>query len=392
MHTRGRTIWADQLDPGERPRLDPGVPESLARRPDVLVVGGGMLGVATAVACRDAGIGSVLLIEAGRLGSGASGGAAGLLVPESHQGSDPPALVELGRAGLARWRDLDAVVAGGVGFRDVDWIGLAPRPDGFVADPPPSAEWLDAAQVGQLLPGLRPAVAAVRIQHQGRVNPLRALSRLSALIPQVATGCSAIAVGASGGRVRTVSTSAGTITPGAVVFATGSPPRLDGLDLRLPASLVKGHLVVTEPVPVTLPGIVAPLATQIEDHRLLAGGTLDTDDPTVGVRADVTARIQGELAAALPPLGRVRVTHRWCCWRPRHPDGLAVIDQVPGLSNAWVTSGHYRTGILLAPAAGAALASWITTRRRPGYLQSWGMARSSMTTVTPGGTASEGRV
>jgi glycine/D-amino acid oxidase-like deaminating enzyme len=46
---------------------------------------------------------------------------------------------------------------------------------------------------------------------------------------------------------------------------------------------------------------------------------------------------------------------------------------VPGLSNAWITSGHYRTGILLAPAAGAALASWITTQRRPGYLLPWGM-------------------
>jgi glycine oxidase len=392
MKTRGRTIWADQLDPRERLGLDPGVPESLARRPDVLVVGGGILGVATAVACRDAGIGSVLLIEAGRLGSGATGGAAGLLVPESHQGSDPPALVELGRAGLARWRDLDAAVAGGVGFRDLDWFGLAPRPGGFVADPPPSAEWLDAGQVGQLLPGLRPAVAAAWIRHQGRVNPLRAVSRLSALIPQVATGCTATAVGTGEGRVRTVTTSAGTITPGAVVFATGGPPRLDGLDLLLPAGLVKGHLVVTEPVPVTLPGMVAPLATQIEGHCLLAGGTLDSDDTTAGVRADITARIQSDLAAALPPLGRVRLTHRWCCWRPRHPDGLAVIDMVPGLSNAWITSGHYRTGILLAPAAGAALASWITTQRRPGYLQPWGMTRPSMTMVSPGGAASEGTV
>jgi glycine/D-amino acid oxidase-like deaminating enzyme len=65
---------------------------------------------------------------------------------------------------------------------------------------------------------------------------------------------------------------------------------------------------------------------------------------------------------------------------------------VPGLSNAWITSGHYRTGILLAPAAGAALAGWITTQRRPGNLQPWGMARSSMTMVRPGGAASEGRV
>jgi len=167
----GRAVWADQLEPGELSVLDPGMPETLERRPDVLVVGGGILGAATAVACRDAGAGSVLLIEACWLGSGATGGAAGLLVPEAHRGSDPAALVELGRASLAQWRDLEATLAGGVGFLDLDWVGLAPHPAGFLADPPPAAEWLDAGQIGQLLPGLSPAAPGVRIRHQGRVNP-----------------------------------------------------------------------------------------------------------------------------------------------------------------------------------------------------------------------------
>src|SRR6266702_892201 len=124
----GRAVWADQLEPGELSVLEPGVPETLEPRPDVLVVGGGILGAATAVACRDAGAGSVLLIEACWLGSGATGGAAGLLVPEAHRGSDPAALVELGRASLAQWRDLEATLAGGVGFLDLDWVGLAPTP------------------------------------------------------------------------------------------------------------------------------------------------------------------------------------------------------------------------------------------------------------------------
>jgi len=362
---RGGTIWTDQLEPAERSVLDRGVPETLDRRPDVLVVGGGMLGVSTAVACRDAGAGSVVLIEAGRLGSGATGGAAGLLVPEAHQGVDPAALVELGRSSLARWRDLEAALPAGVGFLDLDWFGLAPHPEGFLADPPPAAEWLDAPAVQRLLPGLTPAVPGVRIRHQGRVNPLRALSRLAARIPQIATGCAATAIRTRGGRLLAVSTSAGVVTPGAVVFATGLPPTLDGLDLGLPADSVKGHLAVTEPVPVILPGMVAGLATQLEDRRLLIGGTLDTGDGTPEVHAEVTDRLLAELAAALPRLAPVRLTHRWCCWRPHHPDALPVVDRIPGLRNAWFTSGHYRTGILMGPATGAALARWITSDERP---------------------------
>src|SRR5947209_8050393 len=74
----GIAVWRDELTPAERAQLgrEPGViPEP---RPDVLVVGGGIVGVATAAACHEAGLGSVLVIEAGRLGSGATGGAAGL--------------------------------------------------------------------------------------------------------------------------------------------------------------------------------------------------------------------------------------------------------------------------------------------------------------------------
>jgi glycine oxidase len=383
----GATIWTDQLDPRELSALDPGVPETIDRRPDVLVVGGGILGVSAAVACRDAGAGSVLLIEAGRLGSGATGGAAGLLVPEAHQGIDPPALVELGRNSLARWQNLQAALPAGVGFLDLDWFGLAPHSEGFLDDPPPGSEWLSAGQVQRLLPGLNPPAAAVRVGHQGRVNPLRALARLAAEISQVATGCPATEVRARAGRLVAVATPAGAITPGAVVFATGLPPALDGLDLRVPSDLVKGHLVVTEPVPLSLPGMVAPLATQLEDRRLIAGGTLDTGDATAEVRSEIVERIRDDVAAALPRLSGVRVSHRWCCWRPHHPDGLPVIDRVPGLSNAWFTSGHYRTGILMGPATGAAVARWITDGQRPAEVESFTVNRS----FGPPVTASSGR-
>ncbi len=138
---------------------------------------------------------------------------------------------------------------------------------------------------------------------------------------------------------------------------------------------MKGHLLVTEPVPVTLPAMVAPLATQLEDGRLLAGGTLDADDATAAARTEVTDRIRAGLATAPPLLARVRLTRRWCCWRPRHPDGLPVIDRLPGLGNAWITSGHYRTGILMGPAAGAMLARWIASGQRPAHTEPWAIRR-----------------
>ena len=77
-------IWLDQLTAAERAELGRGAGTIPQPHPDLLVIGGGIAGVATAAACHQAGLGSVLLIEAGHLGSGATGGAAGLLTPEIH--------------------------------------------------------------------------------------------------------------------------------------------------------------------------------------------------------------------------------------------------------------------------------------------------------------------
>ena len=368
-------IWRAQLTQEERAALGRADGDVAGARPDVLVVGGGIMGVAAAAACVAAGIDSVLLIETGRLGAGATGGATGLLIPEPHQWSDPEPFVDLERASLERWRDLEQAVPGGVGLVEVDWLGLAPHEGGFAAHQPRAVQWLNPGQVDELVPGLaRPREGAL-IRRQGRVNPLRALVRLAAALPRVATGVAATGVTVSAGRVTAVTTSAGQVAPGAVVFATGRPPVLDGLTLDIPADRVKGHLLVTDPTPVRLPGIVAPVATQIEDGRLLAGGTFDVGDETPDVQPEVIEAIMDGLAAALPDLRGLGVAWQWCCFRPRHPDRRPVIDLVPGLANAWLTSGHFRTGILNAPATAAVLARWIIAGEVPAEPGTWSATR-----------------
>jgi glycine oxidase len=368
-------VWRAQLTPAERAALGRADAAVAGSRPDVLVIGGGIMGVATAAACVAAGVGSVLLIETGRLGTGATGGATGLLIPEPHQWSDPEPLVDLERASLERWRDLERAVPGGVGLVDVDWLGLAPYEGGFAAHQPRAVQWLNPGQVDEMVPGLGRPMEGALIRRQGRVNPLRALVRLAAALPQVATGVAATGVTISSGRVTAVTTSAGEVAPGAVVFATGQPPVLDGLTLDIPADRVKGHLLVTDPTPVRLPGIVAPVATQIEDGRLLAGGTFDVGDETPDVQPEVIEAIMDGLAAALPDLRGLGVAWQWCCFRPRHPDRRPVIDMVPGLANAWLTSGHFRTGILNAPATAVVLARWIIAGEVPAEPGTWSATR-----------------
>jgi glycine/D-amino acid oxidase-like deaminating enzyme len=376
-----RALWPHQLTDVELAVLQQAEPAPLDRRPDVLVVGGGIVGVATALACLEAGLGSVVLLERGHLGAGATGGAGGLLVPDVYKDSDPAAFASLGRSSLALWRELEAASPGGVGLVDLDWLGLEPHPPGLAISEASGAEHLDPQEVAQLVPGLVRQPAGVLIRHQARVNPLRALARLALRLPCALTGVEVLGAVTHGDRIFSLTTSAGEMSPGAVVFATGGPPEIYGLEVKVPSGHVKGHVLTTVPSSLRLPGTVASLATQLEDGRLLAGGTLDVGDDSSAVRPDVIAAIWSALQAELPTVSGLRIAHQWCCFRPTHPDGLPVIDRLPGLVNAWMTSGHFRTGILMAPATGRALADWIHTGRRPSQLAGLELGRFGVSEV-----------
>ena len=162
--------------------------------------------------------------------------------------------------------------------------------------------------------------------------------------------------------------------PGPLSSRRGTLPALTGLRLDIPADLVKGHLAVTEPVALNVPGSVVPVVTQVDDGRLLMGGSIDIDDTSTQVNADAIEGLRRQLVAAIPELATARFTHEWCCWRPHHPDAQPVIDRVPGLNNAWLTSGHYRTGILMAPITAALLVEWVSSGNQPERARPWGIA------------------
>jgi glycine/D-amino acid oxidase-like deaminating enzyme len=69
------------------------------------------------------------------------------------------------------------------------------------------------------------------------------------------------------------------------------------------------------------------------------------------------------------------VDYTWACFRPAHPDHLPIVDRLPGFDNVWMTTGHYKTGILLAPGTANALVTWMQTGRRPVEVEPFGLAR-----------------
>jgi glycine oxidase len=79
------------------------------------------------------------------------------------------------------------------------------------------------------------------------------------------------------------------------------------------------------------------------------------------------------MARLVPASRDLALERAWCCFRPGGFDRHLVVDRVPGLDNAWVSARHFRTGLLVAPAAARALADWIATGKRPFEVESFGL-------------------
>jgi glycine/D-amino acid oxidase-like deaminating enzyme len=209
------------------------------------------------------------------------------------------------------------------------------------------------------------------------VHPLEFAAALARQAGQVVTGVEVGERVTNRRRVVRVRTSVGEFDPDVVVFAAGTAPRPE---IPVPHELVKGHLATTEPVPFRLHSqVVTPSggALPLEDGRLLTGGTLDIGDDSPEVQPRTIGVIRRGLDQLLPAAASVAFSHTWCCFRPATPDRLPLIDRVPGVENAWFTSGHYRTGLLMAFATAEALAQWIVSGRRAPSVKKFGLERFS---------------
>jgi glycine/D-amino acid oxidase-like deaminating enzyme len=323
----GRPVWDDTAPPEDIAALDPGLPDELPKAPDVLVVGGGQVGLATAAACSRAGM-SVLLIERGRLAAGPSGRNGGFLLVDIAR-SWPDVWRRLSRRALELHRVFDETV--NFGLRTMD---LCTR-DG------------------------------VLIAAQGHANPLRIAAAYARTAGVVATG-----VEGRGGDHGIFRTTHGDITPGAVVFATGCCPN------DVPQSYLKGHVIATEPASFELDCMLVDGevgVVQLDDGRLVCGGTKDPEDSTVPVVEATVARLRDAMVALVPEASGLAVSHAWTCFRPRTSDDYPVIDHVG--DNVFVAGGLFSTGVLMAPVVGEVIANWIGDGRCPEGIEAFAVGR-----------------
>src|SRR5262245_19835380 len=368
------SIWFATLSATERIELEASTNQQLQKTPDVLVVGGGIIGLATAYFLADRGA-RVQLIEAGTFAEGASGANAGGIWPND-QG---PAHA----AGFQQLAFLSRDLWGRLSLRpdfDFDWRVngvLNVNPEKF----PPSAvesaaryqeqgytvHAVDAAQIVSLEPALKPGLnSGLHYPSEAHLHPVKASLSLARAARRkgagIASGVAAKSLVHQKGRVVAVETSVGRVDPRFVVSATGwTADWLRGALPQLPPlRSVSGQLISSHPLPPILNGPVVGsyLILQLRTGEIVTGGNLLqcqdlTPDP------QLSARFAGAARDLIPQLRDVSFPRAWCGRRPTTPDGLPIIDRAAGFDNLFLACGHYRNGVLLAPATGKLLGEWI---------------------------------
>ena len=349
--------------------------------PDVVVVGGGVIGCATAFFLSKHGA-SVTLLERGEIAGEASGAAAGMLAALSDEGGDRgPAFQKLCLDGLALYDEVLPKLA-------ETGIELHYRGDGVLHLALTEAEaqtlrhryeaqrglapdniWLTSGEVAKEEPAANPravgALLSPRERYLDSKNLTVALaeaSRRQGVRIETETAVLRVQGPSEGGvLIRTASVNYGA---GAVVLAGGPwTERLArGLGAPIPVRPVRGQMLSLlgprKPLRHVIWGAKAYLVPR-EDGQTFVGASVEE----VGFRKRTTARVmqrlQGAAAGLVPELAGAPLLRQWAGLRPATPDGLPIIGRLPGLSNVWVNTGHFRNGILLGPISGRLLAKSI---------------------------------
>lgn len=324
---------------------------------DVLVIGGGLVGLAAARAAAHAGA-RVTVLHASRPGEASRVGA-GMLAPSVERAAGAaqafavaardayPAWV----AALAEETGLPIPLArGGVLEVATDEADADTRRAHLRGD----SRWLTSEDVLAMDPGFAAPHGAVLHPLDGAVDPvplMAALERASAASPRITRiAGTAVALTPSGARLddgRVLSADAVVVAAGAWsgLLAVGaravpvSPLRGQMLDLRSSAvrhvAYGAGGYVVPRPHGVTYVGAT------MEDVGFDAG-------TTEGGRRQLLA-----VAAGLSPgMERAPVLRHAAALRPMTPDHQPIIGPDPAVPGRWYACGHSRNGILLGPLTG----------------------------------------
>ncbi|MEV6119616.1 glycine oxidase ThiO [Streptomyces sp. NPDC052077] len=363
------------------------------RTPDVLVVGGGIIGLVTAWRSAQRGLATALVDP--EPGGGAAQVAAGMLaaVTELHHGEQT--LLALNLASARRYprfaAELTECTGRDLGHRRCGTLAVALDADdrahlrelhALQQSAGLESEWLSGRECRRLEPMLAPGVrGGLRVDGDHQIDPRRLARALVIACERAGVAFHRVwaeRLTVTGDRATGVVTADGTaLTAGQTVLAGGSfSGRLAGVpeEVRPPVRPVKGQVLR-----LTMPRAHGPLLHRTvravvrgghlylvprENGELVVGATSEELGWDTTVTAGGVYELLRDAHELVPGITELPLTETRAGLRPGSPDNAPLLGPT-GLPGLLLATGHHRNGVLLTPVTGDALGHALVTGELP---------------------------
>ena len=349
---------------------------------DVIVAGGGVIGLACAWSAMRRGL-RVVVLERAESTAGATRVAAGMLAPVGELQHGEEVLLEMTVASAAAYpawaQEVEEASGRPTGYErlgslhvalDRDEAEVLRRQHELQRSVGLEAEWLGPRACRRLEPGLHPSLSGgVFVEGEAVVDPrLLAEALRGALMEggaEVRFGAEVVGLVGDGERAAGVRLGDGQeLRAGAVVAATGSWSGGGGSwlpdEVRPPVRPVKGEVIelrlrrgerLSERIVASERVYVVPRA----DGRVILGATMDEAGFDEAVTAGGVLELLREAYRLLPEVAEAEVVEVAAGLRPGSPDNVPIVGRSE-MEGLMLATGHHRNGILLAPLTGEAVA------------------------------------
>jgi glycine/D-amino acid oxidase-like deaminating enzyme len=377
--------------------------------PDVVIIGAGIMGCASAYFLSKAGL-KVRLIDRGAIGSGAS--KAGMMHVVTWE--EPAIHLSLAAESRLLYAELSETLPLDIQYRQTGSIAVVEQAEGYelfanmiqrLQAGGLSCRMLSAQDLLEMEPNISPQVAGgAFFPNDAQVNPLlatlalaQAAQALGAVIEPF-TAVTGFEISAQRKGLTAVLTSKGRLPTQNVVIAAGAwsaeVGKLAGIEI--PIKPRKGTLVVTAPVAddfmnckvILAAGYMESVKTglgsgisaaaniqQARNGNLVLGSSRQFVDYDDRVDPQVAALILRRCLTLFPGLAKVPAIRMWAGFRPYTPDNLPIISPVEGLAGMYIAAGHEGIGITEGPITGKLISQLVTGQTPAIPLESLSLSR-----------------
>ncbi|MDR5899379.1 glycine oxidase ThiO [Halomonas vilamensis] len=332
-----------------------------------LIIGGGVIGMMTALQLADAGQ-RVTLVERRECGQESSWAGGGIVSPLYPWRYATPI------SQLSRWSEGAYPT---LSLRLLEETGIDPeyRQKGLlylnVDDEAKALAWaramgkplkrVDSGFVAEKEPHAAPSERALWMPTLGSIRNPRLAHALKACLSAMSEvtlreGCDVQRFIRHGNTVNGVETAQGPLYGEHVIVCGGAwaAGLLATLEVTLPVRPIKGQMIAFQTPPGLANRVILKDGRYViprADGLVLAGSTLEDVGFDKTTDAEALALLKQSAEAIVPALAGYPVAHQWAGLRPGSPDGTPFIGAVPGFERLYVNAGHFRNGLVLAPAS-----------------------------------------